>query len=65
MITIEQIQEMTFSEVIEASRKYLKLEYRNYTLTELRNLLIIKSANSKKSSKFVGQQCADQIWQLL
>ncbi len=65
MITIEQIQEMTFSEVIEASRKYLKLEYRNYTLTELRNLLILKSVNGKKSSKFVGQQCADQIWQLL
>jgi hypothetical protein len=56
---------MSFNEIIEAARKHLKLENRNYTLTELRNLLIMKSVNRKKSSKYVGQQCADQIWQLL
>jgi len=64
-MTVEKIQEMTFNEIIEASRKHLRLENRNYSLTELRNLLIIKATNGKKSSKYVGQLCADQIWQLL
>lgn len=65
MKTVQEIQEMTFNEIIEAARKHLKLENRNYSLTELRNLLILKSVSKKKSSKYVGQLCADQIWQLL
>lgn len=64
-MTVEKIQEMTFNEIIEASRKNLRLENKNYSLTELRNLLIMKSVNRKKSSKSIGQLCADQIWQLL
>jgi hypothetical protein len=65
MKTVQEIQEMTFNEIIEAARKHLKLENRNYSLTELRNLLILKSVSKKKSSKYVGQLCADQIWQLM
>ena len=64
-MTVEKIQNMSFNEIIEAARKNLKLENRNYSLTELRNLLIMKSVNRKKSSKYVGQLCADQIWQLM
>lgn len=64
-MTVKKIQEMCFNEIIEAARKHLKLENRNYSLTELRNLLILKSVSKKKSSKYVGQICADQIWQLM
>ena len=64
-MTVEKIQNMSFNEIIEAARKNLRLENRNYSLTELRNLLILKSVSKKKSSKYVGQLCADQIWQLM